>query len=105
MTPYCHCKKQAKKRHDLRAEVEEPNMMITVKSKIEKGCIPLPKKVRIQDGTKVLVRIEPILQKKDKQRIIDELAGSWANDPSIKDIFRKINEDRHSDMGREVSFE
>lgn len=79
--------------------------MITVKSKIEKGCIPLPKKVRIQDGTKVLVKIEPILQKKDKLRILADLAGSWASDPSIIEIFDEIEKERHSDTGREVPFE
>jgi hypothetical protein len=35
-------------------------MMITVKSKIEKGSIRLPKRVKLPDGTQVIVRIEPM---------------------------------------------
>jgi hypothetical protein len=78
--------------------------MITVKSKIDKGCIPLPKKVKIRDGTQVLVQIEPILRKKDKQQIISELAGSWASDSTIPNIFEEIEKERHKNKGREVKF-
>jgi Protein of unknown function DUF104 len=38
------------------------------KSKIEKGSIRLPKKVKIPDGTQVIVRIEPIQKIKKKLR-------------------------------------
>lgn len=31
-------------------------MIITVKSKIEKGWIRLPKKVRLPDGTRIIVK-------------------------------------------------
>ena len=41
-------------------------MAITVKSKIEKGWIRLPKKVSLQDGTRVIIKIEPILKTKEK---------------------------------------
>ena len=45
-------------------------MTITVKSKIENGLILLPKKVRLPDGTRVIVKIEPILKTKEKLKII-----------------------------------
>jgi predicted nucleic acid-binding protein len=44
--------------------------MITVKSKIEKGSIRLPKRVKLPEGTQVIVRIEPIQKAKAKQKII-----------------------------------
>jgi hypothetical protein len=79
--------------------------MITVKSVIEKGSIRLPKRVRLPDGTRVIVNIAPILKTKEKLKIISELSGSWADDPTISSIFRKIDEERHDYFGREVSFE
>ncbi len=79
--------------------------MITVRSKIENGSIRLPKKVRLQDGTRVIVRIEPILKTKEKLKIITELSGAWSNDPTIMPIFEELAQDRHRNIGREVSFE
>jgi hypothetical protein len=38
--------------------------MITLKSKIEKGSIRLPKKVQLPDGTRVIVNIDPILERR-----------------------------------------
>ena len=54
-------------------------MIITVKSKIEKGWIRLPKKVRLPDGTRIIVKIEPILKTKEKHKILSELSGSWSD--------------------------
>lgn len=79
--------------------------MITVKSKIEKGSIRLPKKVGLPDGTRVIVNIAPVLKTKEKLKIILELSGAWADDPTILSVFRKIDHERHSYFGREVSFE
>jgi predicted DNA-binding antitoxin AbrB/MazE fold protein len=78
--------------------------MITVKSKIEKGSIRLPKKVGLPDGTRVIVRIEPVLETKKKVKIISELSGAWSDDPTIINIFKEIEEERHRYFGREVSF-
>ncbi len=80
-------------------------MMITVRSKIENGSIRLPKKVRLQDGTRVIVRIEPILKTKEKLKIISELSGAWSNDPTIMPIFKELDQERHRNIGREASFE
>ena len=79
-------------------------MTITVKSKIEKGSIRLPKKVGLPDGTRVLVTIEPILKTKIRLKVISELSGSWSNDPSVIPIFEEIEKERHSYFGREVNF-
>jgi hypothetical protein len=79
--------------------------MITMKSKIEKGSIRLPKKLGLPDGTRVIVNIAPILKIKERLKIISELSGTWADDPTISSIFKKIDQERHSYFGREVSFE
>jgi len=80
-------------------------MTIIVKSKIEKGSIRLPKKVDLPDGTRVVVRIEPVTKIKEKLKIISELSGAWSDDPTITPIFRAIDQERHRYLGREVSFE
>jgi len=79
-------------------------MAITVKSKIEKGSIRLPKKVGLPDGTRVLVKIEPILKTREKLKIISELSGGWSDDPTIISIFEEIDKERHGYFGREVTF-
>lgn len=79
-------------------------MTITVKTKIEKGSIRLPKKVGLPDGTRVLVKIEPILKTKEKLKVISELSGGWSDDPTIILVFAEIDEERHRYFGREVSF-
>ncbi len=78
--------------------------MITVKSRIEKGWIRLPKKVRLPNGTQIIVKIEPMLKTKDKLKIISELSGSWSGDPNIMSIFEELENERHHDIGREVTF-
>ena len=68
---------------------------ITVKSKIEKGSIRLPKGVKLPDGTQVIVRIEPIQKAKEKQKLIAELSGTWPADPTIRSVFDEIDHERH----------
>ena len=79
-------------------------MTITVKSKIEKGSIRLPKRVRLAEGTRVVVKIEPILKTKEKLKIISQLCGGWSDDLTITSIFEEIEKERHSYLGREVRF-
>ena len=79
-------------------------MMITVKSKIEKGWIRLPKKVRLPDGTRIIVKSEPILKTKEKLKIVSGLSGVWSDDPTIMSIFDELEQERHHNIGREVTF-
>lgn len=79
-------------------------MVFTVKCKIEKGMIRIPKKVRLPEGTRVIVKIEPALKSKEKKKIISELCGAWSEDSSILSIFEEIDRERHHYYGREVSF-
>ena len=80
-------------------------MTVIVKSKIEKGSIRLPKKVDLPDGTRVTVRIEPLIETKQKLKILSELSGAWSDDPTITPIFKTIDQERHGYFGREVSFQ
>ena len=80
-------------------------MTIIVRSKIENGLIRLPKKVGLPDGTRVIARIDPILTIKEKLKIISELSGAWSDDPTIMSIFEELDQERHYDIGRVVSFE
>ena len=80
-------------------------MAITIKSKIEKGWIRLPKKVSLQDGTRVIIKMEPILKTKEKQEIIAELSGAWSDDPTIIPVFEELEQERHRYLGRKVNFE
>lgn len=70
-------------------------MTIIVKSKIEKGVIRFPQKICLPDGTQVIVRIEPVLKTKEKQKIVSELCGAWSDDPTITPIFKEIEQERH----------
>jgi len=78
-------------------------MTITLKSKIEKGSIRLPKKIGLPEGTRVIVRIEPIIKAKGKHKIISELSGPWSGDTTIASIFKTIDQERHGYFGRGVS--
>jgi hypothetical protein len=78
---------------------------ITVKAKIEKGSIRLPKGACFPDGTQVIVRIDPVPKTREKQKVISELSGAWSDDPTIISIFKEIEQERHHYFGREVSFE
>ena len=79
-------------------------MTFTVKSKIEKGTIRLPKRVALADGTRVIVKIEPLVKSREKQKIVAELCGAWSGDETIPRIFEEIETERHQYFGREVRF-
>ncbi|PIU68040.1 MAG: hypothetical protein COS84_02145 [Armatimonadetes bacterium CG07_land_8_20_14_0_80_40_9] len=78
-------------------------MTITIKCKIENGLIRLPKRVYFSDGTPVIVKIEPVLKTRKKQKDISGLCGAWSDDPTITAIFKEIEEERHYYFGREVN--
>ena len=80
-------------------------MTITVKTKIEKGSIRFPERLDLPDGTRVIVKIEPILKTKEKLKIISELSGAWSSDPTIAPIFEELEDMRHTNTGRWIAFE
>jgi hypothetical protein len=58
--------------------------------------IKLPPSLGFIDGTKVLVKIEPLLHKSRNKTIARELAGSWSSDDSIDRVFAGIAAERKS---------
>jgi hypothetical protein len=64
-----------------------------------------PEEGESSDGTRVIIKIEPILKTKEKQKIIAELSGAWSDDPTIIPIFEELEQERHRYLGREVNFE
>ena len=80
-------------------------MTITVRSRIERGHIRLPKSIRLPEGTEVVVEIQPILKKKEKRDIAAELCGTWSDDPTIGAIFEDIEQQRHQYAGRQLDLE
>ncbi|MDM8557248.1 hypothetical protein [Candidatus Parabeggiatoa sp. HSG14] len=41
----------------------------------------------------------------EQQLLVDQLCGVWQNDPSISKIFAEIDEQRHKNLPREITFD
>lgn len=78
-------------------------MSITAECIIEHGMIKLPKSLRLPDGIRVLVNIEPLKQTAQRKKKLLELAGSWSSDATISTIFSEIADERSSYFGREIT--
>lgn len=78
-------------------------MSITAECIIEHGMIKLPKSLRLPDGIRVLVNIEPLHQTAQRKKKVCELAGSWSSDQTINTIFSEIANQRSSYFGREIT--
>ena len=78
-------------------------MSISAECIIEHGMIKLPQSLRLPDGIKVLVNIEPLQQTAQRKKMARELAGSWRGDNTISTIFSEIAEERSSYYGREIA--
>jgi predicted DNA-binding antitoxin AbrB/MazE fold protein len=73
-------------------------------NKTVKGMIRIPQKVKIPEGTKVIIKIEPALRSAEKRKIISSLCGAWSDDATIATIFEEIEYERHQYHGKEVRF-
>jgi len=80
-------------------------MTITVKGKIGKHIIKLPEWVQIPEGTEVKVKIETEMTKEEKRKLVANLCGTWADDPSIDSIFEEIEKERHRYSGRGINLD
>ncbi len=72
---------------------------------IKGNYIELTRETGIPDGTGVLVDIhllKPTLL--EQHRLIDQLCGSWAGDPSIPGIFAEIEKERKGSLPRDIEF-
>ena len=77
-------------------------MPITAKCIIKHGAIKLPESLKLPDGMKVLVNIEPLLSDAQRKKAARGLVGSWKKDTSIDSVFSEIDAARHSYFGRDV---
>lgn len=78
-------------------------MSLTAECVIEHGMIKLPKSLRLPDGLRIVVNIEPSKKVAQRKKMLSDLAGGWRNDTSISSIFSEIAEERSSYFGRDVS--
>lgn len=80
-------------------------MSETVKGTMHGKTIELEQAVSLPDGSLVLVNIEPLsLSEAERRRRIFALAGAWKADPSLREIFDGIEEERRGSKARTVPF-
>jgi len=77
-------------------------MVVRAEGVLRGGNIELRTPVtELPEGSAVSVEMRPHeLPLAEKRRLAQELAGSWAGDPSLEPIFDEINRRRHADPGR-----
>ena len=77
-----------------------------VQGVIKGRYIELPHPIGIPDGMTIMLDIHvvsPTFQ--EQQDLIDQLCGSWANDPSLSEIFAEIDRQRHRSLSRDTNFD
>lgn len=81
--------------------------MIEIQGVVRGNRIELISPVGLQDGTAVLVRLEPQpqLSLAEKQAFLHQLYGSWSGDPSLEAIFAEIANQRTEARPRSVDFD
>ncbi|EDN69536.1 hypothetical protein BGP_1716 [Beggiatoa sp. PS] len=68
--------------------------------------IELAYQTGIPHGMNIIVNIQPIMPTYQEQlKLVDQLCGSWQNDPSISKIFTELDEQRHRSLPRDISFD
>ena len=77
-------------------------MLVTAECVIKDGSIKIPSSMGFPDGAKVVVSIELNHELEQRRNKILALAGAWAEDGSITDIFSEIAEKRVVYSGREM---
>jgi hypothetical protein len=75
-----------------------------VKGIIRGQTIHLLEPISIEDGVEIEVDIPDNIIVPDWEQL-KELIGIWQNDSELDDIFAEINHQRHSDLGRDISFD
>ncbi|NBD31419.1 MAG: hypothetical protein GVY17_00200 [Cyanobacteria bacterium] len=74
---------------------------------IKRGkCIELLEDISVEDGTQVSVEIPDSSPDKIAQwKQLESLIGQWKNDEELTAIFAEIDQQRHTDMGREINLD
>jgi hypothetical protein len=68
--------------------------------------IELVHQTGLPDGMTILVKIQflkPTYQ--EQQALVDQLCGVWENDTNIADIFAELDQQRHQNVSREITFD
>lgn len=80
-------------------------MATQVQGIINGKYIELDREPNIPSGARVIIEIQSKpLSLVEKRRLVDQLCGSWASDPSLKAIFADIEAQRAITQPREVDF-
>lgn len=73
--------------------------------------IELLEDINIPDGIEVTVDIEidsaktsPNANLSEQERLekLNQLFGTWRNQPELDEIFAEVDQERHADLGREI---
>jgi hypothetical protein len=82
-------------------------MVVRTEGVLHGGSVELRAPVtELPEGSLVTVELRPReLPLTEKRRLVQELAGSWADDPSLGPIFEKIERKRQADRGRWVDLD
>jgi hypothetical protein len=75
-----------------------------VKGIIRGKTIHLLEPISIEDGVEIEVDIPDNIIVPDWDKL-KELIGVWQNDSELDEIFAEIDHQRHSDLGRDISFD
>jgi hypothetical protein len=86
---------------------EEPVADVVTRRGIIRGKdITLEAETGLPPGAAVVVTIRPeMLTLEQKRQLIDELRGSWADDPSLEKVFAEIARERRAAVARDVDFD
>ena len=76
---------------------------------IKKGnSLQLKENINVPDGQEIIIFIDDYELQSQKKSVkwedFEEVIGAWKDDEEITQIFEEINQERHQDLGREVSF-
>lgn len=82
-------------------------MVVRTEGVLRSGRIELARPVSaLPEGCLVSVELRPReLPLAEKRRLVQELAGTWADDPSLGPIFEEIEQQRHTDQGRPIDLD
>lgn len=82
------------------------NEVITMKIKgIKRGqTIELLESINIPDGVEITIEVELEQPLNEQERLtkINQLFGTWKDQPDIDEIFAEINRERYANFGRVV---
>ena len=81
-------------------------MSLNVQGIVRGKRIELEHETGLPSGSVVMVTIQPkLLTLEEKLQLVDQLCGTWADDPSLQSIFAEIEHLREQAIARDVEFD